>query len=630
MKMSLRARMMLAALLPVALVSVSLSVLFLVRHLTDIDQALERSGQALARQTASAMEFSLISGNRELSQAIGLGVLRTEPDVRGLAVVDAESKPLVMLGALNREIWPAIGGTESRVSVGDVDVFIVPVEQHTLAVDDVYSGTEIAVARRPKAPLGHVVVEIARDRVAAERNRLMSIALLTGLGGLILGGGLAISIARGVTQPLLDATDVVGRIGRGDLAARMRERTAGPLRSLAAGINAMAVRIGLTQEQLQTQIDSSIKELVRQRDSAERATKAKTRFLASASHDLRQPLHALGLFVAQLARMDWTDKRQEIFRNMEVSVTSLQEMLGALLDLSKLDADGYRPDVKPFALGVLLQRVAREMDPVAAERGLALRTRVRDDWVLSDPALIERLARNLLANALRYTDEGGILLAVRRVGAAARIQVWDTGIGIENDLREEIFEEYVQAGNEERDQGKGLGLGLAICRRIAHLLGSEIRVRSELGRGSVFSIDVPLTEADSPPAEDEDVRESRLDIAVLLVDNDGANRSASAVLLASWGATVIEASDIDSALETCRKVEVRPKVAICDLGADGSPGEGSVVRRFRDRCPDTKIILISAGFSATTQAIARKYGFPLLRKPVAPARLRATLLTLAA
>lgn len=629
MRLSLRARMMLTALLPVALVSVSVTALFLLRHLTDIEQALERGGRALARQSAASMEFSLISGNRELSQVIGLGVLRTEPGLRGLAVIDGKQETVVQVGSIDRNNWPAVTDRESHANVNGVDTFVVPVEPHLLAVDDIYSGTEIAITRRPKANLGHVVVEISRERVVSERDRLIAIAVATGLGGLILGGALAVSIARAVTRPLLEATDVVGRIGRGDIAARMRERTAGPLLSLAAGINAMAVRIGLTQEQLQTEIDASVRELVRQRDAAERATKAKSRFLASASHDLRQPLHALGLFVGQLARMPWTDERREIFRHMEGSVTSLQEMLGALLDLSKLDAEGYRPDLKRFALGPLLERVVREMEPLAEERQLDLRMRMRDEWVHADPALIDRLVRNLLVNGIRYTDHGGVLLAVRRVGSRVRIQVWDTGIGIDPRMREEIFEEYVQAGNEERDRGKGLGLGLAICRRIARILDTDVRVRSEPGRGSVFSVDLPMTEADSCSEPDVTAGQTRLEMTVLLLDDDDANRQASAGLLASWGASVVSAADVDSALENCQGATVRPQVAICDVGVASASHEANLIRRLREACPDVKIVLISAEFSTTVQAAARKYGFPLLRKPVAPARLRAALQTLA-
>lgn len=619
---------MLAALLPVALVAASLTALFLYRHLTDIDRALERRGQALARQTAASVEFSLITGNRELQQSIGLGVLRTESDARGVAIADPENQILMQIGTMDSTTWPQRAGVEAHVETPGADVFIVPVEQHTLAVDDIYSGAEIAVAKRPRKLLGHVIVEVSRERVAAERTRLILMAVLAGFGGLVLGGGLALGIVRAVNRPVLDATDVVTRIGRGDLAARVRESTAGPLRDLAVGINSMAHRVGLTQEQLQARIDSSVKELVRQRDAAERATKAKSRFLASASHDLRQPLHALGLFVAQLARMDWSDQRRELFLRVESSVTSLQEMLGALLDLSKLDAGGQRPDIKCFALEPLLKKVSQEIEPLAEEKHLAHRIRLRNLHVNSDPALVERLVFNLLTNAVRYTRRGGFLLACRPFGDQARIQVWDTGIGIEDHVQEEVFEEYFQAGNDERDRGKGLGLGLAICRRIARILGTEIELRSTPGKGSVFQVDLPL----AFPVEIEPVTTvvtpPRFDVAVMLLDNDDASRDASAALLASWGANVVTAGSVDAALVICDASTSKPEIVICDLQLTAGKSDIDVIVRLHESCPNAGIILISAEFSPATRERAKKYSFPLLRKPVAPARLRATLQTL--
>ncbi len=233
------------------------------------------------------------------------------------------------------------------------------------------------------------------------------------------------------------------------------------------------------------------------RDAAEAADRAKSRFLAAASHDLRQPLHALGLFAAKLPEHVQDAEGARLADRMRHSVESLESLLSSLLDISRLDAGAIEPRPQAIALDALLDRLAGDFAPVALERGLKLavvRTRL---VVRSDPVLLERIARNLVDNALKHTRRGGVVVGARRRGSRVAIEVHDSGPGIPAEERERVFEEFYQIGNPERDRSRGLGLGLAIVRRLAGLLGHRIEVDSEPGRGSVFRV---IVEREDPSA----------------------------------------------------------------------------------------------------------------------------------
>lgn len=628
MRVTLRARMILAALVPVALVAVSLTGMFLVRHLGDLDRALELRGQALARQAATSVEFSLFTGNREVLQSVAFGIVRTDADIAGVAVVDSLGQIMAEAGTIHRVGWPVLSEIEFRGTVADSMVFSIPVEQRSLSVDDEYSGTDFAVVAQPRRILGHVVLEISRARVLAEQYDLIFMALLTGVLGVGLGGFIALRIARSVTGPVLDATDVVTRIGNGDIAARMDIEKSGALRTLADGINAMAMRVEVTQAELMRQVEVATTELVRQRDAAERATAAKTRFLAAASHDLRQPLHALGLFISRLTRMSWPGEQQQLIGHVEESVLSLQEMLDTLLDISRLDSGGYRVELTDFDLRPLLEKIGREAAPLADEKQLDLRIRPLSVWVRSDVRLVHRVLMNLLTNALRYTERGSVLLACRRSVGKVQIQVWDTGPGIPIELQSEIFTEYVQVGNEERNREKGLGLGLAICRRIADLLATQIGIRSIPGHGSMFWFDLPLGTPQERLPNRTETEPQIIPGKVLVVDDDPLCRESAAEVIGDWGGKVLVARDADEALAICREQAKDISLVVCDVRLPGTTDGIALGGLLQQLNPAIRMVLVSAEVTAQVQAQARRAGFPILKKPVAPARLRATLLSL--
>lgn len=238
-------------------------------------------------------------------------------------------------------------------------------------------------------------------------------------------------------------------------------------------------------------LNVEITELKRAEEEAQAANRAKSTFLAAASHDLRQPVQAIVLLTAVLAGQLHGHPAQALVGKIEIALEALRRMLGALLDISRLDAGVVTPDFRAVPLTEIVHRLADEYAFHAAERGLALRIVCPDTWTRTDPTLLERILRNLIENALRYTERGKILIACERRGDSVRLHVIDTGIGIAREHSEAIFQEFFQVGNPERDREKGLGLGLSIVQRLCTLLDHKIEFASVLGRGTRFTLDLP-------------------------------------------------------------------------------------------------------------------------------------------
>ena len=278
-------------------------------------------------------------------------------------------------------------------------------------------------------------------------------------------------------------------------------------------------------------------DLGHQKEIAEEASLSKSRFLAAASHDLRQPVHALSLFVGALSNVPMPPEAQHLIRQIEASSDAMDRLFAALLDISKLDAGSVEVRRQPFAIDAVLIRVCNDYAGEAVAKGLKLsyvRCRVIAD---SDPTLVERIARNLISNAVRYTDAGRIVVGCRRRGSSVAMQVWDTGRGISPSHQEHVFREYYQVDNPERDREKGLGLGLAIVRRIAGLLECDLRLHSEHGRGSCFEISLPrASEAATPLSEPTDeIRATSSTGLVVVIDDEKSIRAGMSALLTNWG-----------------------------------------------------------------------------------------------
>jgi signal transduction histidine kinase/CheY-like chemotaxis protein len=369
-----------------------------------------------------------------------------------------------------------------------------------------------------------------------------------------------------------------------------------------------------------------------EKEIAEAASRSKSSFLAAASHDLRQPVHALGLFVGALRNMPMSRDAQELVAHIEASTNAMDGLFTALLDISRLDAGIVEIHPSAFDLGAQLQRIAAEHGNEAALRGLTLHCEPTSAIVFSDPVLIERIVRNLVSNAIRYTDHGRVLVGTRRRGSNVAIQVLDTGRGIPPALQEQIFEEYFQLDNPERDRTKGLGLGLAIVRRLCSLLALPIALRSTLGGGSCFEIVVPLADAQQRPAEREADTPARIGRGlVVVIDDETAIRDGMAALLNGWNYDVVTAASGDEAIARLSTSDRIPDLIVSDYRLLGEETGAAVIERLQSEYNEPiPAILITGDTSPDRLAEAHASGQLLLHKPVPNSRLRAALANLAA
>lgn len=374
--------------------------------------------------------------------------------------------------------------------------------------------------------------------------------------------------------------------------------------------------------------------LVRTLAEKDRADQAKTRFLSAANHDLRQPFQALRLFHHLLMERLTEPRERTIAEKMGEALDSGENLLHALLEVATLDAGVVRPNIGDVAVAEVLQDVAREFQPAAEAKGLDLRLMVCDQIVRTDRTLLARMLRDLVRNAVAYTETGRIVLGCRRRGQWLRVEVWDTGPGIPTEHLDAIFEDFVQLGNPERDRRRGLGLGLAKVRRKAALLGHSVEVRSRYGLGSVFTISVPVAASDRPAAEPASAAglggEPAATRLILVVEDDPVQRGGMQMLLESWGHRVIAAADGAAALDCLRAASEKPDLVVSDFRLPGPLSGVQVVLAAGALLGRPLPGLILTGDTAPErirEAVAT--GCRLLHKPVTPDLLREALAAVA-
>lgn len=374
-----------------------------------------------------------------------------------------------------------------------------------------------------------------------------------------------------------------------------------------------------TLEQLETRVAERTHELSEANLRLAQSTREKTRFLAAASHDLLQPLHAARLFASALERQVDEGPRALVNR-VDRAIVAAENLLRALLDISKLDAGGIQPNPEALALAPLVQDIAEGIRPLAEERGLRLRLGPVFGVVETDPGLLRSVLQNLLSNAVRYTSRGGILIGVRRRGGMLRIDVIDTGVGIPPDQQRAIFSEFTRLGAVEAE---GLGLGLAIVDRIARLLDLRIQLASRVGRGSRFSVTIPESRMIAPRAAAHvpEPGGRAVPLSVLVVDNDPAIIEATTALLHSVGHRVLAAASIAEALALAPDAQA----ALVDYNLDRGEDGMALVDALRKGWPGLAIAMITAEGGAQLRRRARRRGIAFFTKPVEPAALEAFL-----
>jgi signal transduction histidine kinase/CheY-like chemotaxis protein len=500
-----------------------------------------------------------------------------------------------------------LGGAGSDVSIGRVSA----------------DGAERAIltAAAPIPTLGwHVFVE---QPLAEVFRPLYAAAARTGVllvAGVAVAVAAALGLARRMTAPIEALEARATRLGEGRWHDRVDVATGDELQALAGAFDRMADRLRESHEGLEATIAERTRELAE-------ANQAKSRFLAAASHDLRQPIHALGLFLAQAREAPTAVERERLLAKIEASSHAVSELVDALLDVSKLDAGGVTPRPGEFAVQAALDRVEHDFALAAQAKGLRLRVRPSSLRVVTDPVLLERILVNLVGNALRYTRSGGVLVACRRRGGRARLEVWDTGIGIPADQRERIFDEFYQAHTAGGETVRGLGLGLAIVRRLAALLHVTIDLRSREGRGSVFAVELPIGVGVASDLVPEPPAPMRFDGALaLVVDDDRDDREAITGLLERWGWHVVSAADGEAACAALRRAPARPDVVISDYHLAGGESGIDLVRRLRTVCATAiPAVLVSGDVTEELHGAAERAGLIVLHKPLQAARLRTLL-----
>ncbi|TBU88653.1 ATP-binding response regulator [Phytopseudomonas dryadis] len=406
----------------------------------------------------------------------------------------------------------------------------------------------------------------------------------------------------------------------------------GQARIIGRGLN-NSIKLGFENLDLVARLETEKALASAAREEAERANQAKSRFLAAASHDLRQPIHALGLFLEALSYSRLDDVQRQGLENARAAGIASADMLNTLLDFSRIEAGVVRPKPMPFALQSLFYKLEQELAPQADAKALIYRSRETRHVVVADPTLLEMVLRNLISNAIRYTEQGGLLVACRRHGRQAVIEIFDTGIGIAPEQQREVFREFHQLGNPERDRRKGLGLGLAIAEGLARSMGHRLSLVSRLGRGSVFRVEVPLAQ-DALPAgtlENPSIQAQRNASLggkrVLVVDDDESVRLAMRHLLSNWGCDCRTVESLDEVFSL--DWTLPPQAVICDYRLRERQTGAEVIGMLRAHYgSDIPALLVTGDTAPERLREAEASGIPLLHKPLAAEQLRQALLEL--
>lgn len=487
-----------------------------------------------------------------------------------------------------------------------------------------FRGREVLSAHATIAPLQwKVFAELPTEEAYAPLYTALmrsGLLLLSGLGVAVLAG---LILARKMVVPIRTLQEGAAQIGRGDLTQRIRIATGDELEMLGEQFNRMAAQLQESHGTLEAKVEVRTREL-------EAANLAKSRFLAVASHDLRQPLHALGLFVAQLSGRIRADERQLIIGRIKAALSAMNALFNALLDVSKLDAGVMAPKWSEFSIEQLMKHIETTFTESAHEKGLSLCIVPCRLWVRSDYILTSRIVSNLVANAIRYTSSGRVLIGCRRYRGEVRIEVWDTGRGIPKDQLENVFTEFFRLGENDRDQQSGLGLGLAIVDRLSRLLKHPVAVSSNLGKGSCFSVTVPVVAA---PAETMNaaaslpiLRSATTGKLVVVIDNDPLVLEGMRGLIKNWGCSVVTGDSEEAALAALTSHRKPPDVIISDYHlSDGRTGIEAIAQLRRALSAPIPALLMTADTNSEPKREAKDRGFVMLHKPINPMALRATL-----
>lgn len=637
-RIGIRTQITALTLIPLLLVVVGLEAYFLRDRFADLDNDLQEHGRLLARQLAGSAEYGVFSNNQTFLQGIADYTLK-QSDVRSIAILDSNSEILHYAfdasgsygnAGIQRSKYRAQVDMLNPVSINASSVWLYqPIVPTQVGLDD--------LAETPKSQqIGAVIVEMSRHNTEKSKSEMLWFTVTVTI--LILAFPLyAIFLAsRSITNPIRRLGDAVQQIACGNLDTRVQVSDGGTqeLSNLAQGFNNMAIQLQEERAILEDRIEEATQALREKKEEAERASHDKSHFLAVASHDLRQPLHALGLYIAELQRKVVGSEQQHLVGQVERSVESLSTLLNALLDISKLDAGAIVPHLQVCDVGAMLKHVAADYQILSSLRNIQLIIRPCFVYVYSDALLLERILTNLVSNALRYTPHNGrVMIACRRRGDRLRIEVRDNGIGISSNDQANIFREFFQLNQPQLDSSKGLGLGLAIVDRLVKLLGHQIDLRSASGKGSVFAIEVPIAtgamlpnvgaaSSESDAAADSATSSILNGKKLLVVDDDEMVLNSTASILIAWGCQVTLATS-EAQVEQFLKSGMAWDMVISDYQLENNrTGIDVITMVLEHHAKKLPCILVSGDTGPAVLKLAAVSGYHLLHKPVKPAKLR--------
>lgn len=664
-RLSVRQYVSWITLFPLVVLAISLEMYFLHDRFSDLDRNLLERCQSIALQLATSSEYGVFSSNRPYLQSIAHAAMQ-QPDVHAVSILDAASETMYREGNNSHEpespaagMSPAMPGqavSELRGSALEpsglqasglhaaelqASGLEAPIRSNSesLWIYQPINAAQIALdepgVQQPVQQIGTVILEMSRARTEMLKSKMLWSTVTATAIFLALIIYLVHLTTRSITRPVRLLSDTVQKIGHGNLEARVAGSSrVAELDILSNGINEMAARLHKENTNLQHLIDDRTIQLVEAKQFAEEAQReaenantAKSKFLAAASHDLRQPIHAQGLFLDVLARTELSAYQRELLSSVRAALNTSGDMLNTLLDFSRIEAGVVKPEIQSFLIQPLLNRIENEFAPQADAKGLLYRSRETPLAVQSDPMLVELILRNLVSNAIRYTEHGGVLVGCRRRGNRAVLEVWDTGIGIEPAHQQEVFREFHQLGNPERDSRKGLGLGLAISDGLARTLGHGLTLVSAPQRGSVFRLTLPNAVTALPAKGDNVARgnTATLKVHALVIDDDEAVRTGMLHLLRNWGCECSAAESIEEALAMAHTQA--PDVVISDYRLREQRTGAEAIAALRALLGNgLPALLITGDTSPERLREAQASGIPLLHKPVSPSELYRGLL----
>lgn len=621
-KGGIRARILLAAVIPLTVAIAAAGVLLLTRHAQDIEQHHIESSVSLARQAAILAELPLATGSTSSARSVADFIERSV-GLTGLSLVDRDGNTVENRGNVGATVLRLLQARPLNLIVERDPQLIYLVHPVVLSAAP---GADIASEGQGSPQrVGYVALSVSRaqERASVQRLWLTGAAIL--VVTLVLSLLLARWVARSVSMPMVQLSQALSRVARDDLSVRLPQRGKGEVARVASDFNHMATSLAQARKGLHDEVNRATEALARRTVEAEAASLAKSRYLAAASHDLRQPAHALSLYLAAARRIaartpgEHGAQLQEVLAGMESSAQSLDSLLTSVLDISRIEAGVLQPAPEPIAIQSVFERVVGDNAEAARRAGIRLRARPTRLGVYADPVLFARICQNLVVNAIKFSERGTVLLSARSRGPNVVVQVWDQGKGIAGEHIEKIFDEFFQVtpGNSER--ARGMGLGLSIVQRLCLMQNGAIAVSSRLSVGSVFSVLLPQTKS-VYRFQRQTARAALRALpgsVALVIDDEVAVRDATRAVLIEAGFTVVAVESLEEA-ERALKGDLGKRLIACVVDyrlGDGYTGI-EVARAVRQYFGEkVKIVIVTGDTSPERLQSLRASGFAVQHKP---------------